>query len=195
MNLVKAKFCAMNEKTKKPEYANVWYVPFNPNEITISEACGEPNQQEAGKKDANEAKLQLSTTLFYNSFHSFSQKEYTDVRLEIRKFYAFLNTQDMEKQNLQKIVFTWGSIVVMGVCTSLQVKYTMFSPSGLPIRAEVSIAISGEYYGDQRVDTNTQGTQLLHDSQATFMDIIKQYQDPYQWKEQTKQTGVEELFP
>ena len=166
--LTKAKLSNVDDSGKPG--SDVFYVQFNPNEILISEAVA-------------------STTLFYNTYTSISQSSYEDIRSYIRKLYPYTNVGVETKEQLKKICFTWSSICVIGILEKIDVRYTMFSPSGIPVRGEVSISIAGEYYGEQlqTVNPSEQSELCVHTS---FLDALRDYKDSENWKNLAQQNDV-----
>ena len=83
-------------------------------------------------------------------------------------------------------LFTWSSICVIGILEKIDVRYTMFSPSGIPVRGEVSISIAGEYYGEQlqTVNPSEQSELCVHTS---FLDDLRDYKDSENWKNLAQQ--------
>lgn len=181
-------------------------VQFNPNELTITEAVGEynydsptaiENNQKPGSQNdvtkslasllqaqnkKNKSKTRLSFTLFYNTYNEVEQTSYKDVRDEIKQFYPFLNQDKKNKDSLIKIGFGWGSIQMAGVLTSMDTKYKMFAPSGTPVRAEVSIAIEGEYKeGINKVKGNNEKIAELNMSKS-LSQAMKGTVDPTNWR-------------
>ncbi|EFP60192.1 hypothetical protein HMPREF0983_03509 [Erysipelotrichaceae bacterium 3_1_53] len=65
----------------------------------------------------------------------------------------------------------------------------MFSPSGIPVRGEVSISIAGEYYGEQlqTVNPSEQSELRVHTS---FLDALRDYKDSENWKNLAQQNDV-----
>lgn len=187
MMINKAKFSDCEDG--KPTMSHVFYAQFNPNELTINEAL--PKYTDAGEieKLNDDKMLTLSMKLFYNTFYSLSQSKFEDVRNSIRAFYPYTNLKTEKKENLKKIAFAWGSISICGILTKLDVQYTMFSPTGIPVRAEASITIEGNYYGESITEAKfkAQGKSKEH---QTFKDMVKSYKDPQLWKEEARKSGV-----
>ena len=194
--LTKAKLSNVDDSGKPG--SNSFHVQFNPNEIAISEAVASLYDMEKGTGDPHvnpvETKndkqvLHLSTTLFYNTFTSLSQKSYEDVRSYIRKLYPYTNVGVETKENLKKICFTWSSICVIGILEKIDVRYTMFSPSGVPVRAEVSISIAGEYYGEQiaEAEPKENGELMEHTS---FLESMRSFKESDDWKQIARKQNV-----
>lgn len=189
--LSKAKICGCNAQGK-PQNLSPFYVPFNPNELSITEPCISfyKKQQEVTKNTDSEMKnVQLSVTLFFNTFTTLSQQKYEDVRNYIRKLYPFTNQGIDGKENLHKICFKWGSICIVGLMTKLDVKYILFAPSGVPIRAEASLSIVGDYYGEENKGVDTKKTDTLR-KHASFMEQLRFFPEPENWKDHAKRKNI-----
>ncbi len=52
-----------------------------------------------------------------------------------------------ETHNPPLLTVNWGKMVFIGKMTTLSVNYTLFAPSGLPLRAEVSLALKSHSLG------------------------------------------------
>lgn len=189
-----------------PVIGKRFYVQFNPSEISIQEAVGrlktdEDNIMEKFRKllqadsvnaqhplkgscqNHEEEQLVLSVTLFFNTLTSLYQSTYEDVRKYIRKLYPYTNT----KGNFQSIFFLWGSIAVRGYLRSMNVQYTMFAPDGMPVRAQVSISIEGEYVGEEDL-TKFKSVELKGDTGLTDNGVFL-LTDPYTWRNYCDSTG------
>lgn len=138
--------------------ADAFYVQFNPNSLEYSISSNRGNGKGVRSKPADggarEEHLQSDPTsgtdraslcvkLFYHTF--FSEKNYSDVRLEIEKIRAFVRgSGNTGPANDVKIAFSWGTITHVGMLDSFSVSYQMFASDGTPVQAEVSITITGE---------------------------------------------------
>lgn len=154
-----------------------FYVPFNPAEISVEEAIGISDVSEVGGMERmgwmrngrimgkqypavnsminhKKSMTTLSTTLFFNTLNDLYQTSYEDVREDIRKLYPYTNTVEKNKKTVhmaRQICFFWGTIAVAGTLRRMSVNYTMFSPDGKPVRAQVGISIEGFYVGEESV--------------------------------------------
>ncbi|MCM1100734.1 MAG: hypothetical protein NC079_02710 [Clostridium sp.] len=170
--LHKAFICPYNGLCPQREDAHAFHVPFNPSELMLEEAVGltdstgedygdrvrkrmsgmpigwqQPVEGSLGRRRKN--RVTLSMTLFFNTLTGLDQSSYEDVRNYIRKLYYYDNRDIGGNRKPQQICFEWGSISVAGILTRLGVHYTMFSPEGIPVRAQAEISIEGEYYGEK----------------------------------------------
>lgn len=189
--LSKAKISGV-DKNGKPVNTNWFYVQFNPNELSIDEPCAQSTASAEGdayEKGDGEGALHLSTTLFFNTLTSLSQTSPEDVRGYIRKFYTFTNQDKNRKENLKKICFSWGSLCIVGILQQLNVTYTMFSQSGIPVRCTASISIEGVYYGEPPKGLAAKKEEKLTE-QTSFMDALRSFEEPQDWKKEAKQQGI-----
>ena len=184
--LTKAKLSNVDDSGKPG--SNSFHVQFNPNEIAISEAVASLYDMEKGTGDPHVNPVETKT-LLYNTFTSLSQKNYEDVRSYIRKLYPYTNVGVETKANLKKICFTWSSICVIGILEKIDVRYTMFSPSGVPVRAEVSISIAGEYYGEQIPEAEPKETGELMEH-SSFLESMRSFKESDDWKQIAREQNV-----
>lgn len=167
--LQKAYICPYREG--RPVLGEKTFVQFNPSEISVEEAIGADTvagdmeaelanmwkgcsigwQQPVNTSTAGQRKkeLTLSAMLFFNTLESLNQTTYEDVRGYIQPLYRYTNKTAEKQGKLEQIYFVWGSIAVAGILTQMSVRYTMFAPDGIPVRAQVTISIRGDYCAQQ----------------------------------------------
>lgn len=189
----KAKFSECDEKGS--EQGAGFFVQFNPNEISIQEHTGEfaekrarpPKTQSAAAQETPNAFMNtrfnkksgvtLSAKLFFNTYNS--PGDNGDVRKLIAFFDLFLNKnrQEDKSSKLNLIRFSWGSIQVFGILTSLNVTYIMFSSEGTPVRAEAGISITGDYvqYKPKNAVTKETATVSDGDNSLGFAAMLMAY--------------------
>lgn len=176
MALQKAFFCPFDGAHTNRSHESAFYVQFNPAELSIEEAVGLSDSEEeepewVGKNARKDAKfhrqypvedsyrhrkkdrITLSMTLFFNTLTSLYQSSYEDVRGEIKKLYYYDNKNLAKNEKPKQIYFEWGTIGVTGILTRMNVRYTMFSPDGKPVRAQTELSIEGQYFGDEIPNT------------------------------------------
>jgi hypothetical protein len=154
VTLTKAKFFRCDENGANTSES--FYVQFNPNEITITEAVKNTphnNKRSTRIQNANRPiegaqseslnELHISMRLFFNTYKG--PQDYGDVRKHIKQFYAFSNTAATNNKIVNFLCFAWGTISVIGLLDSMSVSYTMFANDGTPVRAEAQISIRGRY--------------------------------------------------
>jgi hypothetical protein len=164
--LTRALICACNEEGNRSSSGISFSVQFNPNSINIRENVGhipdkyslspDSEQKQTSHRNSTnnstdiqraqkrkQAGLLFSTKLFFNTYEGAAS--HSDVRALISPFYNFLNNGNVGKKQVRYIAFLWGSLQVFGRLSGMDTTYTMFSPNGSPVRAEVSIEITGDY--------------------------------------------------
>jgi hypothetical protein len=206
MSITKAKISSCDKKggDEKEDF----YVQFNPNEISINEYVGRygvkktktpenKNSQNSQKSPSrtqiiplDESKgITFSTKLFFNTYNS--ANSYSDVRPLISNFDKFLNKDVKTAKALKYIRFSWGSTQVFGKLTSMSVSYTMFSREGDPVRAEVSISITGDYVRvtpksvPEKEQTNTDSEKF-----SGFADALTAYGSMDELKKASRAGGI-----
>lgn len=199
MELVKAKISKAD--INGPLMEQVCYVPFNPNEIKIDEACKvnstdlHTSNTDVTKAEAERTHTSLSTTLYYNTYRSLNFPIYESVDLHINKLRAFLNENETATEKLKRIAFTWGDLCIYGILSSMSVRYMLFASDGTPIRAEVSITIEGSHYGKQKVSMENQATEFLLDSNLiSGLSVMMGLADPSSWKDIARSLDLENPF-
>ena len=93
------------------------------------------------------------------------------------------------------VEFLWGDLDFQGVILSSGVTYTMFAPDGTPVRAKLSLQLSGEerrflrgQYPFESPDRTKE--RLLPAGDQLWMLANAEYGDPGMWKEIAKANGV-----
>lgn len=161
------KACICPFENGRAQLDNRFYVQFNPSELTVEEAIGisrgwegygegQPyyangtgiGWQRPVNSPSGRNRLTLSVPLFFNTFTSFNQDSYQDVREYICQLYPYTN-KSRENNSLTQICFLWGSIAVAGMLSRMSVHYTMFAPDGKPVRATVQLSVTGDYVGEE----------------------------------------------
>lgn len=144
-----------------PSLLQSFEVQFNPSELTIQEAVGDyaypeakPPIQAAEKQGESMQRLPgqrehltLTAKLLFHTYRG--PLDYDDVRTRVNCLHPFLNANTAQGQ-ANHISFSWGSIQIYGMLSAMSVTYGMFAPDGTPVRAEVSITITGNYRGEER---------------------------------------------
>jgi len=136
------------------DYETIFMVQLNPNSISISDGvtynAGAPESKDGRKIPYGQyiqhntrvltAKLTFDT---YTSRKKESDKD--DVKTKyIDKFTKLITNNDNGHPPL--VFFSWGSIQFEGVVTNMNCEYTMFTSTGIPVRAKLDLAITQYYF-------------------------------------------------
>ncbi len=204
MGLTKAKL-----EIEKEVGMSIVEVLFNPSEYQLTDGASYSEKKIPGldgpilqyiSGDATELSLNLFLDTYVppaaSSLISFgTPKESTDVS-NITKQIADATSIDGSMHRPPKVTFKWGSLNFEGVVTKMNHTYTMFTESGMPVRAKVSLTFKSlispqdtkrkspfESPDRTKYRTLRQGTGLW--------DIANmEYGDPDMWKVIARENGI-----
>jgi hypothetical protein len=120
-------------------------VQFNPTEYTLEKAAqiaeiGIPGIDSPILQFVRGQNEKLSLELFFDSTEGGMDENATDVRDETRRIYQLVKIQP-KTHAPPRIRFTWGEgLSFKAIVESVQQKFTLFSPLGVPLRATVTVA-------------------------------------------------------
>ncbi|TPW15556.1 MAG: hypothetical protein FD130_1180 [Halothiobacillaceae bacterium] len=66
-----------------------------------------------------------------------------DVKTQIAQLTAIVYTYDGDNHEPNHVRLLWGSLIFFGRLDSMSVEYTLFKPSGEPLRAKVKLSFTG----------------------------------------------------
>lgn len=66
-----------------------------------------------------------------------------DVKTQIQQLTDVVYTYDGDKHSPNHARLLWGSLIFFGTLDSMSVEYTLFKPSGEPLRAKVKLSFTG----------------------------------------------------
>ena len=66
-----------------------------------------------------------------------------DVKTQVKQLTALLYTYDGDKHEPNHVRLLWGSLIFFGRLDTMTVDYTLFKPSGEPLRAKIELAFLG----------------------------------------------------
>lgn len=118
-----------------------------------------------------------------------------DVRIYTDKVTDLMNI-DPETHCPPEVVFAWGSLTFNAVIESVSETYTMFLPSGKPVRAKLAVKFKGVKEAVKSAKKN-----ILHSPDRTKQRSIKgtdqlwnmasqEYDDPAQWRVIARENGI-----
>ena len=119
-------------------------VLFNPAEYSISRSANYADKKPVGKDNevsqfTSGTSAELRMSLYFDGHVNMKpggQPE--DITLRMEEFVELLKVEG-ELHKPPKCRVAWGSLEFIGVVTSLETSYTMFDPSGKPLRAKMDI--------------------------------------------------------
>ena len=150
-DLKKAQMEVYDESDKVIETINVL---FNPSEYSISDSVeyASPKDKKGAVKNStpqenfmgkNASVLNLSLFFDTNAViaaSSINNIKATDVSKVTKKFTALTRVKG-DQHKPPKVRFVWGSLHFKGVVKDLKTSYTMFTESGMPVRAKMDLTI------------------------------------------------------
>jgi nucleoid-associated protein YgaU len=186
-NLQKAKIFRVDNPSRKVD------CHFNPNEYSIGRTIKWERQTKKGK-DVSKAEYaggeaqDLTIRLLFDT---------TDKGTDVRDTYKELLQMaepDMSKKDPKTrkseppvCQFQWGTYLsYTGVITKITQRFTMFKADGMPLRAEVEVALSqtAEEKQGQNPTTRTEPRKIwvVHEGQTLDWIAYQEYGDPGHWR-------------
>ncbi len=203
MGLTKAKLEIEREMGKQ-----IVEVLFNPSEYQLTDGSSYSEKKVPGldgpilqyiSGDATELSLNLFLDTYVpksTSLISFGPpKESTDVSA-LTKQIADATSIDGSMHRPPKVTFKWGSLNFEGVVTKMNHTYTMFTESGMPVRAKVSLTFKSLIS-----PTDTKRKSPFESPDRTKYRTLRQgmglwdianmeYGDPDLWKVIARENGI-----
>jgi nucleoid-associated protein YgaU len=120
---------------------------FNPERLSISESENTPQDCEGQKEKRAEVvslsgpsarTLTVSKAIFDTSGRPNDPDYLSDVTKTTQKVFALLRA-DTPKSRPPKVKFVWADFVFTSIVSNVSEELTLFTPKGVPIRAELTI--------------------------------------------------------
>lgn len=131
----------------------------------------------------------LSMQLFFDSYDPQASgdryEKNRDIRAYTRQVTDLLQIH-AELHAPPVIQFSWGSFVFVGVLQQADVRFNLFLPSGVPVRATVDVTI--KQYHDNRKETgmlqsaNFTKQHVVHRGDTLAGIAAEHYDDPSKWR-------------
>ena len=121
-------------------------VLFNPSEYNISRSVNYAKQNIPGTDSPimqfmNGGETTLNLTLYFDTQNDHIRKTSDDVRTYMRPIMSAVWI-DGKLHAPPEAAFSWGSCFFKGVITNAQQSFTMFLPSGIPVRAKLDLTFT-----------------------------------------------------
>ena len=174
---------------------------FNPTEYTISKSNSWP---ENGNNEFDVPQIQfgsggpitLSMELFFDTYQS-----QDDVRKHTSRIFE-LTLIDKETGQPPRCMFTWGKVFNFpAVIERISVRFTLFLPTGTPVRATVSLSLKQCQLTESRSPQNptsqgTYGNRMYVVKPGDTIDRIAydEYGDPGRWRFLADSNGIDDPF-
>lgn len=184
----KAKIIIYGEKGVK----NTIPVLFNPEEYNISRSVNYaklsiPGTDSPIMQFINGGETSLSLTLHFDTQNDYTRKTSDDVRAYIQPIMNALWI-DGKLHAPPEAAFSWGRCFFKGIITNAKQSFTMFLPSGIPVRAKLDLTFtSNEDTEDARKRSPFESpnrTKARHAEKGAQLWRIAdaEYGDPKYWR-------------
>lgn len=181
-------------------------VMFNPSEYNLSRGVNYSEKKIPGldgpvTQFLSGESITLDITLIFDTYEPPSLQNKgkeggTDVTLKTKEL-ARLVAIDGKLHRPPKVWFSWGTLLFHGIVTKVEESYTMFLPSGMPVRAKVKLTFQSLFDVEEgkrkepfespdrtKVRTIREADQLWHYA-------WEEYGDPQMWKAIARANGIE----
>lgn len=106
---------------------------------------------------------EMAFELLYDNTGIIDQNPRTDIAADLTYLETFLMGYSGDIHQTRFFKFVWGSELIKGVCSSLNIAYKLFNPDGKPIRAICKVTIRQVTEEEQRVlEENNSSPDLTH---------------------------------
>ncbi|PCJ21792.1 MAG: peptidoglycan-binding protein [Gammaproteobacteria bacterium] len=118
-----------------------------------------------------------------------AQETFVDVKTQVKTLLDIVYVYDGVKHEPNHVRILWGSFIFFGRMDSISFKYTLFKPSGEPLRAEADVKFSGFLTAEEEaLRSNRSSPDLSHvvlvkagDTLPALCDRI--YSDPLVYRQ------------
>jgi Contractile injection system tube protein/LysM domain len=145
--LAKATIEITDEDARRPKGALPRFieVQFNPTEYTLNKGAqiaeiGIPGLDSPILQFIRGQNEKLNLDLFFDTTHEGMGDSVTDVRDQTKLIYQLVKIQP-KMHAPPRLQFTWGEgLTFRAIVESVQQKFTLFNPRGIPLRATLSVS-------------------------------------------------------
>ena len=168
-------------------------VQFNPTEYTLNKTAqiaeiGIPGIDSPILQFVRGQNEKLTLDLFFDTTDGGMGDEATDVTEQTKAIYQLVKIQS-KSHALPRITFHWGtSLSFRAIVESVQQRFTLFSPTGIPLRATLSVTFR-EYktLEEQIAELNLQTADhtmsyIVRAGDTLSKIAAEQYSDATQWR-------------
>ena len=168
-------------------------VEFNPTDYTLAKSAqiveiGIPGLDSPILQFIRGQNEKLTLDLFFDTTSSgLDESGAVDVRSRTKSIYQLVKIQP-ETHAVPRILFIWGGLSFKSIVESVQQKFTLFSPAGIPVRAMLSVVFR-EYktLQDQLTELNLQSPdqskrRIVREGDTLNRIAAEEYNDPHQWR-------------
>jgi Contractile injection system tube protein/LysM domain len=175
---------------------------FNPKEYAIAKSAEWKSKESKGAKKASMPEFvgpkpsQLTLELFLDGTDGSG-----DVSGHVDLLFSCLTSAPKARTNQRPlppfVQFSWGKVLFTGILKSVNVKYTLFRETGIPIRATCSLTLE-ELPSDEEGQNPTSGalepmrTHAVVDGDSLPSIAYREYGDPTLWRAVAEANGIDD---
>lgn len=121
----------------------------------------------------------------------------TDVKTQVKQLEAVVYGYDGKQHEPAPVRVLWGSLILFGRLTSLSFSYTLFKPSGEPLRAKATLGLKGYMSSEEgSLRANRSSPDLTHHVLVRAGDTLpllchRIYQDSAYYPEVARVNGLD----
>ncbi|MBD8080358.1 LysM peptidoglycan-binding domain-containing protein [Cellulosimicrobium arenosum] len=188
-----------------PEIGRIAF-QFNPTELALEKAATWTRPTNPGNRRSSPPQFQgpapsrLSLEMFFDASQDHDDAVVKAVEKLFTSCVPTSASHDQRKDSPPWVLFRWGSLTgFLAYISSVQVRYTLFTSSGLPIRA-VCTATLEEIAGEAPRQNPTSGGLVPHREHTvvhgeTLAGIAyREYGDPALWRAVAEANGIDDPF-
>jgi hypothetical protein len=177
---------------------------FNPKELTLSKTAawgrntGKGNKKSGPPQYNGPMPSKLTLELFFDASGAFDDSV---VKRVDKLFACCVPTDESQKQNKGSppwVLFRWGSLTgFLAYISSVQVKYTLFTPAGLPVRATCTVTLE-EIAGEAPKQNPTSGglmprrEHIVVEGDTLAAIAYNEYGSPALWRAVATANGIDD---
>lgn len=183
---------------------------FNPKELQFSRKL---NYQQDKNEKSDSVAMQFQggspPTITLNAIFDTYARKGPENGIDVRAYVQIIQRMAMlaskkkegsDKVDPPTVIFTWGAIEFEAVITDLTTAFTLFTPAGVPVRANVTIALTITKEEEPKVPQNPtsrgfQGLSLYRVIEGDTLSGIAQnrYGDPTKWRVIAASNGIDRV--
>jgi Contractile injection system tube protein/LysM domain len=175
---------------------------FNPKEYSIAKSAEWKSRESKSAKGASMPEFlgpkpsQLTLELFLDGTDGSG-----DVSSDVDLLFSCLTSAPKARSKQRPlppfVQFSWGKVLFTGILKSVNVKYTLFRDTGVPIRATCGLSIE-ELPSEEERQNPTSGslaplrTHVVVEGDSLQWIAYQEYGDPAQWRAVAEANGIDD---
>lgn len=165
-------------------------VMYNPTELSLAKSV-QTSGEGANIQFKRVVDDDFTVSLFFDSFD-----KKTDVRTETNRILD-LTRPTVDKGTRKwppEVAFTWGGTLFKGLITRVDQKFTMFLPTGIPVRAELTVTFKAVQTDAEHLASegkpNCRKSWLVCENDRLYLIAGKALGDASRWREIATENNI-----